>query len=292
MIGWHAFKFRANQVLPKPHWKTSQPNNHFTRRNMLMGLWPWCNGCTTTPDMSLNVGTLIALLLLLEEKEEWEEDHAEAQNARRRERWARMSEGERRRRTQNIPRPCLTKPKDSSWVQMHRSKHDRGMITITGHDHSNFESLHAQFQPLFASHTPFLEDESIRPLTTDEIARCGRPHSVTSRACLALTLFWTWTKAQEFCLGVMLWVGWFSSQCVAAIWKTNSAQSIALSWRLQNQDAATSNKYPALTTVACMGDRLKIPPQKAGDVFVQNQLHNEWRHNHCITNLFVFALMA
>lgn len=52
---------------------------------------------------------------------------------------------------------------------------------------------------------------------------------------------------------------------------------------------AISNKYPSLSKVDMVGDRVKILIQKSRNNRKQNAIYNGWKSNYYVTNLFVLA---
>ena len=69
--------------------------------------------------------------------------------------------------------------------------------------------------------------------------------------------------------------------------------------RLHTADEATlfatmiNQKYPLITNCWGAMDGLKLPLQRAGNETQQNNdFYNGWNHEHYVTNLFLFRLMA
>ena len=52
---------------------------------------------------------------------------------------------------------------------------------------------------------------------------------------------------------------------------------------------AITAKHSLLVDCYCMVDGLKLYLQQAGDSVIQSCFYNGWKHDHFVTNIFVFA---
>ena len=235
------------------------------------------------------------LALAIEEAQESEKDR---RNRCRRERYARLTDDEKRRRTRKVPRKGTVQPSESPWQTVYDSGDISGMITVTGLDKPCFLELLKDFEPIFRTHSPCGDgDGSLRRLSETETR--GKPRSIKAHACLGLTLFWTrtachyWTMATYFGLTSSPCEKWlrFGKRVLLHVLKQRDDSKI----RMPNEDklreyvSCIEHQYPALNNVAFVGDGLKIPLEKASDKIKQNAYYNGWKGDHYITNLFVFA---
>ena len=129
------------------------------------------------------------------------ESEEEKRNRYRRERYALLTEEERKRRVRKVPRAGTKEPRYSQWNYLYLSNNLEGYITVLGLDPDCFRELLRQFKPLFDRYSPYpKEDGLIRVRRTKR----GRPRKVSAHACLGMVLFWTrttcyyWTIAQYF----------------------------------------------------------------------------------------------
>ena len=88
----------------------------------------------------------LAILLLLEWKKK--------KNCFRRS----LSRQQRRNRTGYYRRRALQAPENAPFWNIYNSGQDDALITLTGFNHRYFAELHALFQPLFDSYTPYSAD--------------------------------------------------------------------------------------------------------------------------------------
>lgn len=177
----------------------------------------------------------------------------------------------------------LLLPNKSSWATAHVSKLDRALITLTGFNFVAFEHPHLLLVPLFHSHTPHSKDGYVRKLNEEE--QCGHPCSMTTHACLELCPLWCCTMCPYWMLSTTfgfigtsygLWF-YFAKRIVVHIFSQCNDATVTLpnGEQIACYKMAIEEHYLILQDVACIGDGLKIPLQKASEPLTE-VFYNGW----------------
>jgi hypothetical protein len=211
-----------------------------------------------------------------------------------------MSIVQRKRRRRAIPRPGLLHPCRSPWEQLYGCGCDQSLITFTGFDHLAFRKLHERFKPLYDQSSPYRIDEEGRLIRAKfKPGLGGRPRSLSSEACLGLTLSYFRTMSQEYLLAVYFGVthGRYNiwgrygrrllSECLSSC--PTAVPSFPSHAKIEVYKQAISEKYPQLVDLYCVMDGMKLNVQCPGDALLQERFYNGWKCGHFVNQLFVFA---
>jgi len=232
--------------------------------------------------------TLIRLLLLLQQSKQQRRLTFRNQ----------ISLEARRRRDHRIPRHALQHPSMSAFSVLYGSGSDQALLTLCGFDHRSMQFLHDLFHPMYHRYSPYSSNGYLRLIPTRPKKK-GRPQSMTSVQCLALTLTWYRTRGSTMVLCALF--GITASVCslflrfgrrllIRVLVKTDEACiRMPTDAEIQSYNAAISAKYSLLPDVYAVADGLKLYLQQSSNAMIQNIFYNGWTHDHYVGNVFVFA---
>lgn len=209
----------------------------------------------------------------------------------------RLSLEGRRRRDRRMRRRALQSPSLSTFAVVLGSGCDQSLITLTGFDNRAFQFLLRLFAPFYYGFTPYSSDGNIRPLHST--VSLGRPRSMSAAHCLGLILTWHRTRGAEFVLCLMFGITGsvcsvflrFGRRILLKVLKENAMARITMptATDVERFQTAFRTKYSMLKDVYCVADGLKLYLEQSGDYIIQNMFYNGWKHDHYVSNVFVFS---
>ena len=202
---------------------------------------------------------------------------------------------ERRRREKRIPAFVLTCSTSSSMANLINTRNDQSYITSTGFDYETFENLHQNFKSIFDTYT-IMKNNTIAVRT-----QRGRPRGITSKLCLALTLYYTRTKGGLWSLQIPFSMSYtslcrwlkFGQRVIVTILKHDPLAKLRdrtpEEW--ESYVSAIGRKHPILGRhrVGATLDGMKMNIESSPHGMVQSMFYNGWMHGHYVTNVFVFG---
>lgn len=204
----------------------------------------------------------------------------------------------KRRRDRRISRVALMKPTMSAFETLFGSGYDRSLITLTGFDHNSFRYIHESFSEIYSSYSPYSDEGNIR-IIKQTSTRQGKPRSLTSQQCLAITLTWYRTRGSVMVLCIIFGVSAsvcslflrFGRRLLLEVLQSdvNAGVKMPTDEEIGMFQESFLAKYSSLGEIYAVADGLKLYLQQSGDVIIQNMFYNGWTHDHYISNVFVFA---
>ena len=205
---------------------------------------------------------------------------------------------QKRLRERRIPQPALQAPSDSAWSKLYSSNNDQALITLTGLDFEVFNSLAAQFEPLFHAYTPWVNDDT-GMLKLKVNPNKGRKRIISATQCLGLVLAWTRTRGSAMVLQMIFGMVYtavhiyirFGRRLLIQILKNDADAAIKMpsNHDVKNYQDAIKEKHPSLDRVWCTMDGLKLYLQQSSDFRIQNNFYNGWTHDHYVSAVLVFC---
>jgi len=127
----------------------------------------------------------------------------------------------------------------------------------------------------------------------------GRPRSMDAETCLGLYLMWLRSRGPEYFLCITFGITGsvcslfirFARRIMIKILHRNPLAMVAMpaDGEVANLKLAFNARHPALSDVYCIADGLKLLIEQSGDVIIQNRFYNGWKHDHYVSNVFVFG---
>ena len=214
-----------------------------------------------------------------------------------------LTDKEKRKRDNRIPRPALRTTRYSSLMHILRCNNDQALITCTGFDNKTFKFIMELFAPVYLQFSPYLDrSKSPHALTIKKIvSKKGRPRMLDASLCLGLVLVYTRSCGSLWQMQLFsgttrtplsVWLR-FGMVVLLKVLRNHPLACLKLPSQEQLKDYCNmiSSRHPELVNdnVALAADGMKIPLEASGNKIIQERFYNGWKHGHFVSNVFVFA---
>ena len=122
---------------------------------------------------------------------------------------------------------------------------------------------------------------------------------MTAEMCLALYLSWKRSRGNESCLCLVFGITGsvcstflrFARRILLRVLAADNRAQIKMpnDIEIPQFQRLFESRHSELRDVYCVADGLKLLLQQSGDTVIQNRFYNGWKHEHYVSNVFVFA---